>query len=108
MFGLILYTWSTEKLFLVTKSKKKITKASRCRGHCLGRCQVRPVDYEQAASFFRLITASNCPCVQLWNFVFGHLKFPGLSPRMLCCFLLTVQDIAMLCEFADDMLSPNK
>lgn len=94
------------ELFLVTRDKKKITKACRRRHHCLGFIQSPD---QQAAGFFRVVMSLNCPFVYLWNFAFGAPEVSWtLSQDAVQLPAYTVQDIAMLCRFAKDMVSPNK
>lgn len=63
---------------------------------------------QQAASFFRVMMSLTVRLFSFGTLCLEHLKSPGLSPRPLCCFLHTVQDLAMLCRFADDTVSSNK
>lgn len=73
------------KLFLVTRGKKKITKARRHRHHCLGSLGFIQSTDQQAASFFRVVMSLDCPFVHLGTLRLEHLKSPG--PRTQYSFL---------------------
>lgn len=97
------------ELFLVTRDKKKITKACRRRHQCLGSLGFIQSTDQQTASFFRVVMSLNCPFVYLWNLAFGAPEVSlTLSQDAVQLPAYTVQDIAMLCRFAKDMVSPNK
>lgn len=68
---------------------------------------IRSAD-QQATSFFRVMMSLTVRLFSFGTLCLEHLRSPGLSPRPLCCFLHTVQDLAMLCRFADDTVSSNK